>query len=188
MNFTDSSQDESIQLLTAILRDSTLSRLKTLSKRPGVRLFEIPTELVVYDHWMSIILISGKSLKLTLKMHFNSDAGRFFAAIPYNREPSAISESAATSFFAELANFVAGQIKEIMADNSVEVSVSLPILARGFDEVFYARSPQTLIRYWQLVLENYKVCVSAHIELLEKVSFNKIRMDDAIVSGDVDFL
>lgn len=181
-------QSETIALLTAILRDSSLSRLKSLSRREKVRLVELPIEPIVYDHFMAMILISGKPVKITFKMHFNSDAGRFFASIPYNRSPNLISESAALGFFNELANFIAGQVKEVLSDNSAQVSVSLPVLARGFDEVFYTRSPGTVIKFWRLICESHQVGISAHIELLEKFSLNKIRLDDAIDSGEVDFL
>ena len=180
-------REQTSTALFGLIRDSALSRLRLLAQRDDITLTEIATEPLVYSHWMSLILISGKSVRITFKAHFMTDSARFFAMKAYGIKSEEISKARVIDFFREYCNLTAGKLKIVLSNNKVSAGVSLPALARGFDEIFFPRPPGSAVKSWQLNCEDQHIACSAHIEMFEPIQLSELNINDDS-EGDVDFL
>ena len=65
--------ESSLAKLKELVRQVSITRFKQSAQNDEYNLLEVPksSEKTVFDHWMSLILISGKSLRITFKTHFN---------------------------------------------------------------------------------------------------------------------
>lgn len=168
-----------------VIRQASLSRLKVFSGRENVTLSDLKNEPLVYAHWMSLILLSGKALRIVVKAHYMSYSAKFFAKNVYKRD---LSESNVSDFFKEYCNLVAGQIKLDLANNGVDVGMSLPVAARGFDEIFYSNAEGSIVDFWRLSCENKAIDCSAHVELFDDFQLKEGFSIDSNDKGTVEFL
>jgi hypothetical protein len=107
----------------------------------------------------------------------------------YRIEEKSISVFQAEDFVREFCNVVAGYVKAVMANNSVVTGVSLPTLARGFDNFFFKTptSGRVIEDQWKLTCGSSEIYCSNLIEIFNEFNINEeaLKVDD---SGDVEFL
>jgi hypothetical protein len=177
-----------LQDLLDIIQQSSLSRLKSLSKRDDVDLLAMDENPLVCAHWMSLILLSGPQLRVTFKTHFMLEAAQTFACKAYQMESREVSQLRGKDFFREFCNLTAGHAKLVLAANDVRVGVSLPALARGFDDIFYPRDKLSAVRHWKLVCNEASVICSVHFDIFGSVAIRKMNIDQDQAVGDVELL
>lgn len=171
--------------LAGIIRSASLSRIRNLASRDDVELFQPPAGRLVYAHWMSLILVSGKDVRITFKAHFDSRSATGFAARVYGSEK--VTQARAVDFFREFSNLTAGRVKAILAENNIQVALSLPALARGFDEVYYRAPEDSMSDAWGLRSGHHSVICSAHIEVFSPISLVHSKGLEA-EQGEVSYL
>lgn len=174
--------------LIDLVSSSSLSRLRTISRRGDIILNGPIRPQPVYAHWMALILVSGESLRITFKSHFDTRTAKFFAARTYEQAPDKISDDRALDFFREFCNMTAGHLKLIFAENEVRVGVSLPALARGFDEIYYVRPANSATAGWALKCGDERVLCSTHVERFREFQLENVDLANGLTSGKVDFL
>jgi len=88
----------------------------------------------VYGDRVIVILVSGKDLKATLKIHYSPS--EVISIIPPKLiESSSNPDFAVESYFCEMANLIAGRLKASFMDMKYTVGISLPIGASCYDEL-----------------------------------------------------
>lgn len=91
----------------------------------------------LYGDRIAVFLISGREIRLTLKIHYSRSRCR--AILDYKNLPidehGDINAESLFSLFAELGNLVAGGLKRELLDLGYIVGISLPIDASAFDEI-----------------------------------------------------
>jgi CheY-specific phosphatase CheX len=161
--------EECLSRMKELVRQVSLTRIKQHGASDGYGILEVPHEnaLDVFNHWMALILISGKSVRITFKVHFNIRTAQEFAAPVYGKNPDDIEMRQAKDFVKEFCNLSAGFIKKIFEDQNLDVGISLPLVIRGFDEVFFDKSEKETITEDSFKLDqsgNGLIC-SSHIEV-----------------------
>jgi hypothetical protein len=182
-----SAHASTLKSVVSLIRESSLSRLITLSRKQNILIREIETTPLVFAHWMSFILISGENLRIIFKAHFMTEAAIYFAEETYGNSKE-VSLGRSLDFFREYCNLTAGQIKLELDQNNVKVGASLPGLIRGFDEVFYREQKGSTKILWQLGSNEIRFDCSAHIEVFKDFEIKKITNDEKADSGEVEFL
>jgi CheY-specific phosphatase CheX len=179
-----------------LVRFVTLQGLKEHTQNIEVSINEIPG----VDHhqmlapWMGLILISGPSLRITMKCHYTSDNGKFFAQKVMGKKSSEISFSQVQDFIREYCNLCGGKVKKIFSDSNLDTGISLPLALRGFDELFFydkktLDTPGYSQDYWSLECENHFFILSSIIEIYNVSDINKLAVDfNTASSGDIDYL
>jgi CheY-specific phosphatase CheX len=180
--------EESTANLIELIRHCSMERLVQLSKREDVKMEEMSAEPIVFAHWMSFVLLSGKSLRILFKVHYMSKTAKYFASHIFGGDEDKISSGRALDFFREYCNLTAGSMKIALDLDEIKVGISLPILAKGFDEIFYTRTPDTVTKFWSLISGDKKIFCSTHVTLLEKISVKKAALKTDAPVGDVEFL
>jgi hypothetical protein len=146
--------------LKTLVRNVSRSRLVHQGLIPTVDLAEVAEPMTVYSHWMAIILLVGPRSKLTFKVHFKTQGAQAYAGPLYAKPPEQISQSQALDCMREYCNLTAGGIKQSLLAH-LELNLSLPVVCRGFDELFFSRdqNPQVMSDQWKLIFkENELIC------------------------------
>jgi len=91
----------------------------------------------LHGRWMSIIILAGKALKMNFRVHFNEEVAKQLALKVYAKKPEEISTAQAVDFVKEFCNLVAGGVKRTMQDHQMQSLISMPLITRGTDEVFF---------------------------------------------------
>ncbi len=181
------------QGFSRLVRNISKSMLAFQGKRQDFVLEEIQGNLQVISHWMSLILVSGPALKITFKAHFKNKVARLLAAPVYSKEPDALTEEQGLDFMREFCNLTAGSIKKALLNHNIKTGVSLPVVTRGFDELFFssAAMPNVYSDRWTINSPVGEIHCSVNVEVVQPVDFSKITDDvpeDSDNSGDVEFL
>jgi CheY-specific phosphatase CheX len=179
-----------------LIRFVTLQGLKEHTQNDDININEIEG----VDHhqmlapWMGLILISGPSIRITIKCHYKGEAGKFFAQKTMGKKPSEISFSQIQDYIREYCNLCGGKVKKIFADSKLDIGISLPLALRGFDELFFYdkktfNAPGYCQDYWSLNSEEHSIILSSIIEIYSEDDMNKLTVNfDTASSGDIDFL
>jgi len=132
-----------IAALQEMVRASSLHQLRQQAKDESLGLVhETRTDGPVHGHWMSLILMAGQPFRLTYKVFYSSPLSRALPARRLESRPDDISDSIMADFMREFCNLMAGGVKRTLAQMQIPVGLSLPLVTRGFDEVFLPVLPQ----------------------------------------------
>lgn len=178
--------------LQNLVRQSAVSRLKLYSQREDIVVEEIENPPRVFAHWMSIILVAGRALRATFKAHYMTKEAKYYALKAYAKPIEELTEQQAADYMKEYCNLTAGNIKRLLEVNSVSAGISLPLVTRGFDEVFFPITPgQFIFRdHWRMVSEGHPLDCSVVIEVYDEAQLKDLKIDDQSEEdlGEVDFL
>ena len=165
--------------LIKLIRNISLARMTQQGQVEGLQIQEVDGNPSVYSHWMAIILVSGSSIKLTFKTHFKTRFAQIMAANAYNLSPEKIGRDQAIDFMREFCNLTAGGTKASLLSNSINLAISLPIVTRGFDEIFFTEllTQKSLTDHWRLAAKNCEIFCSTTIDFFETVDLTNIEPD-----------
>ncbi len=201
----ESAEVKVFQSLSPLIRDIAKDRLALHSKaNEGIILAELSQNRAstqnVLAHWMAIILVSGNDLKLTLKVHyFLEEAKAFGAKAGATSDVAENAERLAHDFIKEYCNLTAGKLKRVFEDQKLNIGISLPLITRGFDEVFAAR-PNSITSFedaWEFKLDDHSIVCTSHLDILGPKALLELSTAGAFAvnqqaeaedEGDVEFL
>jgi hypothetical protein len=180
---------KTVDNLKMLVRNASRSRLKLISKKESIILEEIQGDPKVYAHWMAIILIASRDVRITFKSHYMTPMAKRFAENAYSISTDQITTSQATDFLKEFCNLTAGYIKIALDKASIKAGISLPLVTRGFDEVFFPKvaGHYSIIDQWRLSEHSAIIDCSSVIEIYSEMQLKDISDPDDD-HGSVDFL
>lgn len=176
-----------------LVRNISKSMLAVQGKRPDFEIAEIEGALQVFSHWMSLILISGPALKVTFKAHFKTSVAKLLAAPVFDKTPDDLTEEQGLDFVREFCNLTAGSLKKALLHYSIKTGVSLPVVTRGFDELFFSSGSFHNVYgdRWSVRCPAGEIRCSLSVEVVQPIDFTKITDTmpaEEQDSGDVEFL
>jgi hypothetical protein len=181
------SSEETIDLIkdkiNAIVRHAAEDSVRLQSHNSEFKLAEPDRKLKlgqVLGNRMSLILVSGETLRLTFKLHYNIGEIKAIAHRAYGKNtPADLSDKQAMDFMKELCNLSAGQVVKIFEENNLPLGMSLPLGARGFYDIFadYTSATQPYVKYgdlWSLKFGECNIMISSLVEMLDTQALNNI--------------
>ncbi len=175
----------------------SLSRFRTHCNREDVILTEAVAreDLPVYAHWLGVILVASPQVRLTFKVQYNaSEIAHFAQAALQDTTNKSMQKSVIADFMREFCNLMGGYMKSTFEEVGLNVGVSLPLVTRGFDEVFsfHTHEIRRSFSLWGLQCAGYKVFCNYEIEILnptilsslESIQSESANNDD----GSLEFL
>ena len=164
------------QKIISIIRHSVEDRARQHSHNTECQLTEPNRSYKlgqVLGSWMSLIMVSGEFLRITLKLHFNLAEIKRLAYRAYGKNaPEELSDKQAIDFIKELCNLSAGQLVTVFEKNNLPTGMSLPLCTRGFYDIFadYTPAVQPFVRFgdlWSLKCESCMINMTSVIEILD---------------------
>ena len=189
--------------IISITRSSIEDRVRVHSRNPEITLCEPNRDVKpgqVLGHWMSLILLSGESLRMTMKIHYNLFDVKLIAYPTYGmNSPDQLSDKQAIDFMKELCNLSAGLVVKIFEENNLPLGMSLPLCSRGFNEIFsdYTPAVKPFVKFadlWSLQCSGNTFMLSSVVEILDTFALRNILKYEIPVStaesddGEMDFL
>lgn len=181
----------------SLIRECALRRMKSHSSSSCVSIEEVEPDYrrTVHGNWMGLILVSGADLRITFKVHFDIKNVRVIISQLLGSEPSTISSGLALDFIKEFCNLSAGFIKQVLEENSepVMTGISLPIVTKGFDDLFYKESSADEIsEIWKIVVDGIVLYCTPHVNIFSTEKLAQVKMpkeeEASEDDGDIDFL
>lgn len=165
--------------IVKLIRNVSLVRLKQQSRVTDFEVKEIVEINPVLAHWMVIILVAGPSAKITFKSHFKTESAKALASAAFQRSAAEITQEQALDFMREFCNLAAGGIKASLSSYHFKLAISLPVVTRGFDEIFFTDllMKDTISDQWILSSATGEVICSVTVDLLEKLDISNINTE-----------
>jgi hypothetical protein len=157
-----------------LIRHASQARTCDHARQDTVELLDIMDSYragQVLGNWMSIILITGEAIRITLKLHFSNQDIRTVAYPIYGAaSPAGVSDIQSMDFVKELCNLTAGYLVQIFESVGIPTGISLPLGTRGFYEVFadYQPNRYQLIKcsdLFALQVSDIRIAGTAMIEI-----------------------
>ena len=120
--------------ISAAVMGTSLLRFSQHSGRSDATAEFTTVESGVFGHWMSLILIAGANLRLTFKVHYTHPVIRKMASGILG---ASATDAAVADFMREYCNLTGGAGKTLLEAKQVNMGLSLPLVTRAFDEVFF---------------------------------------------------
>jgi hypothetical protein len=177
-----------IAVLKKKTRAASLFGMQSHTGLKDVTMADLEENPLVPAHWMSIILAGGKELRVTFKACFMSRDVRILAENTYGDRPMTVEQT--SEFLKEFCNLSIGSLKLFLERNKIFLGVSLPIVTRGFDEVFFPvpAGNMSFTDSWRIRANEAVVDCRVIYEIFESFSVTENSKGDATSSGDVVFL
>lgn len=178
-----------LKKIKLLIRSTSAGALEAMAQKPGVSLQEISTAKKIFGHWMSLISISGDQLHITFKVQFSIAMARAYAGDGFEENSHEISNSHSKDFIREFCNLLAGIIKNKLAENNIVVGISLPLLSRGFDNLFFATTDPsgTSVDRWKLAYQSLEIFCISETDVVNQFTLDKNFNESMSVSGNVEF-
>lgn len=187
---------EKSNILKDLCRNGSLSRLKSHARSEDIVIEDWQgkkDDLTQTGHWLSLIFIASKAIKIVFKTHYASKDISFFTAnaleIP---SPDRVSQKQCEDFVKEFCNLSAGLIKIAFEDSGSQIS--LPLVTRASDDMFfnadYTGGKQIFHDQWMLKHPKSKLACSVVIEIFDKKTLDRIILPSFGANednGDVEF-
>ena len=183
------------------VRHSAFLRLKNQADCPDVDVRTLADDFVpgrILANNMAFILISGDSVRITFKVHFNLATAKNLAFRVFGGESAEdIPVRQAFDYVKEYCNLVAGNVVSLFENVGVDLGISLPLCTRGFYEVFsdYAENDYPVVtysRFWRLQANENVIFCSARFELLNRKSLTNLIgfeiPEETIGDSEIEFL
>ncbi len=179
-----------VQLLKSIdeaTQKISLKRIEGYSQTQGFTIQpELMSHIPLIDYSMVIILISGGALRQTFKVFFDLSHAKVLLKKIYKTEVKNPDELTC-DFFKEIANLTAGQMRNLFEKSGFQCEISLPILLRAYDELFFnsKEDVNSKTSYWQIKNKEVTLYCSSTVELFEKSKNRSFLSEDE--DGNIDF-
>lgn len=173
--------------LYEILKTGALKRMEAHSFGAPVIVKDPPEDYKqqVHANWMSLILISGTSLRITLRVHFN--LYQIKKLLTQTLDIESPKDSQALDFVKEFCNLTAGFVKSTMEEHDMDAGISLPIVTKGFDEIFYtpinSDEKQDL---WFMEVGGYPIVCTPSFNIYDQDQVDKLQLAEEGEEDDDD--
>ena len=182
------------------IRNVSLRRIKNHACDDKITLEEaeeLEGSKSVIGQWLSLIFVASDAVKMSFKAYYyTTDANYFTSKALGHDSVDNISKDQVDDFIKEFCNLVAGAIKESLELGGTKSLISLPLVTRGQDYVFFQvketeSNPLILSDIWDLTLDEHRITCRVVFEVWDEEVIKKIDLlafgaedeDD----GDIDF-
>lgn len=187
--------------LAQLVRHAAISRLKKHADCAEIEVSEIEAGFIpgrILANHMAFILISGNSVRVTFKTHFNTGAAKSLGMRVFGSDMADdVSEKQAFDFIKEYCNLVAGYVVTLFEGVGIDMGIGLPLCTRGFYEVFsdYEEMVYPSIIYsdfWRMQANGNEVYCSALFEIIDEKPLECLIgyeiPEETNIDGEIEFL
>lgn len=126
-------------------------------------------EETLFLNRMALILVANSDFRLLIKVHCNECDIKSLA-----KEALQFSDvdlnTGLIDFIKELTNLLGGALKRSLESANLQIGLSLPLMIRGFDELFSEASSQSEVTVFSLGTPSQRILVQVQIDYLTEKS------------------
>jgi hypothetical protein len=172
-----------VNWLKRAARELSLVRLGTYLGETNLKI-KPQAQVDAYTHNMVMILVASTGLKLVFKAHFNSGEIIPWTSKIFNQEANSLKSSQVFDFVKEYCNLAAGALKHELELHGFEVGNSLPMISRGFDEIFFAPpdGKRTFSDQWVVYNDLAGILCSTYFEVQDFAAVSRLKEGDFLTT------
>ena len=147
--------------------------------------------------WLSLVFVSSHVVKMSFQAKFTFEKCKPLVAMAFEKKTEEVTREQMEDFVKEFCNLTAGALKKNLENEGFSSLISLPLLTRGQDEVFFKNHPMEVEgsivfeHTWEVVCENNPLFCQINFEIFDKEGFEKIILGafgaEEEDEGDIDF-
>ena len=175
-----------LEQISDVMVEASRLALIDFSKLSQVETHIDSTGEVVPKHWMVVMLLSGKLVQISFKSFFNlSDVQVFSKNIYAGIETDRFKQ---IEFLREFSNLASGKVKSFLESNGLTLGFGIPIVTRGFDEIFFSNKSRgnSKVKHWVLKYDGASIFCRSEITLFSDFEL-KVKSFNDKNSGDVSY-
>lgn len=180
-----------MQGLQTMIRESALSRIGVHSRMDNFAIRELGDDCPVYGHWMTMILFASPMIRVIFKVHFMASSARLMASRLFRLPPSEINLRRGIDFMKEFCNLTLGNLGQQLNSKGIRGGISLPLVTRGFDEIFFPSSDSVRVfrDAWELFNPESALRCSCMFEILDPgiVKYLESKNESAGANEGIEF-
>ena len=185
-----------IQNLQKIIREISSIKFSQQARDEAVGVTDYKNQNAsMLNQWLTLILISGRKVKICFKSHFNNTSVRAHLSHKFMKDKNDLPLDMGFDLLKEFCNLVGGGIKECLVSENRTMGLSLPLFTRGFDEVLFVdrmkRSNKKPFRdIWSLSTSYNTIICSSEIHVIDWSSLDEVESPrvEEDEGGDLEFL
>ncbi len=181
-------------VLIQIARDASVKRLESHSGIGDLESIDMESgyNRKVHANWMSIILVSGLDVRITFKLYFNCIDVKEVVQKSMGTAVDDVTNEFTMDFIKEFCNLTAGMIQKNLATQGFHVGISLLMVTRGFDDIFYEPSSSGEVSdLWKIKIAGVSIICSATLNVINAKNLELLTLNDVAEEeddGEIDFL
>jgi len=194
------SDELDLEKLRDEIRNVSLRRMKNHACDENVQVSDVKKvekKKSAVGQWLSLIFVASHAVKMSFKAYYyTSDANYYTSTALGYDSVDKVSKEQVDDFIKEFCNLTAGAIKESLELGGIKSLISLPLVTRGQDYVFFEvrqteSNPMVITDIWDLTLDGHTITCRIVFEIWDKEAMNKIVLSafgaDDDDDGDIDF-
>ena len=142
----------------------------------SVNLSEI--EERVLSNWMTFIFLNNPNFSLYFKLYYNNSNLKKIIEEVFKDNKKTNDLSFMNDYMKELSNTLGGRINEVLRDIGIDLIMSSPFIASGFDDLFLDKDKKEFgfKNVWKIEDKNYSFFFSIELKSSEPEDINKLKL------------
>ena len=132
----------------------------------------------VLSNWMTFIFLNNPNFSLYFKLYYNHMDLRKIIQQVFKDNKKANDNNFMSDYMKELSNTLGGRINEVLRDIGIDLIMSLPFIASGFDDLFLDKDKKEFgfKNIWKIKDNKYSFFFSIELKSSEPEDINKLKL------------
>ena len=132
----------------------------------------------VLSNWMTFIFLNNPNFSLYFKLYYNHTDLRKIIQQVFKDNKKANDNNFMSDYMKELSNTLGGRINEVLRDIGIDLIMSLPFIASGFDDLFLDKDKKEFgfKNIWKIKDNKYSFFFSIELKSSEPEDINKLKL------------
>jgi len=132
----------------------------------------------VLSNWMTFIFLNNPNFSLYFKLYYNHTDLRKIIQQVFKDNKKADDINFMSDYMKELSNTLGGRINEVLRDIGIDLIMSTPFIASGFDDLFLDKDKKEFgfKNIWKIKDNKYSFFFSIELKSSEPEDINKLKL------------
>jgi len=132
----------------------------------------------VLSNWMTFIFLNNPNFSLYFKLYYNHTDLRKIIQQVFKDNKKANDINFMSDYMKELSNTLGGRINEVLRDIGIDLIMSTPFIASGFDDLFLDKDKKEFgfKNIWKIKDNKYSFFFSIELKSSEPEDINKLKL------------
>ena len=132
----------------------------------------------VLSNWMTFIFLNNPNFSLYFKLYYNHTDLRKIIQQVFKDNKKANDNNFMSDYMKELSNTLGGRINEVLRDIGIDLIMSTPFIASGFDDLFLDKDKKEFgfKNIWKIKDNKYSFFFSIELKSSEPEDINKLKL------------
>ena len=132
----------------------------------------------VLSNWMTFIFLNNPNFSLYFKLYYNHTDLRKIIQQVFKNNKKTNDINFMSDYMKELSNTLGGRINEVLRDIGIDLIMSSPFIASGFDDLFLDKDKKEFgfKNIWKIKDNKYSFFFSIELKSSEPEDINKLKL------------